>query len=78
VKITLPPPEQKLLCHNIYLVFDEDFENMHYVTVELDSVAKKKRVSFIGEWDIDHNHYNYGQAPNGVSEQERMIEKLFC
>jgi hypothetical protein len=78
IKITLPQPEKQLLCSQIYLVFDATFDEMHYVTIELDSMTRKRRVYFLGEWDAEQHHYNYGQAPNGVIEQEKMIEKIFC
>lgn len=76
LKLIFPNPEEKLLCSSVYLVFDKEFADKRYFTVERDCIKGRKRIYFLCEWDSDHTHYNYGRVPNGMIEQEKMVERL--
>lgn len=36
IKALLPSPEETPLCFEVYFMFDEELNKMHYFTVELD------------------------------------------
>ena len=75
-KISLPEPEDTILCSHIYLVLSEDFTYKRYFTIELLEIKRKRKYYCLCEWTSD-SHENYGEISNNSEERENMIVKLF-
>lgn len=77
IKAIFPTPEETPLCSKVYFMFDEEFNNIQYFTVERDQVKGKKQVYHLCGWDEEHNHLNYGQAPNGIKALDNTVVKYY-
>lgn len=77
IKVMLPSPEETPLCSKVYFLFDEELNNLHYFTVECDQEKGRKQGYFLCGWDEEHNHLNFGQAPNGTKELDDTVIKYY-
>lgn len=77
IKATFPLPEDTPLCSKVYFMFDECFDNLKYYTIERNQIKGKKRIYYLCGWDEEHNHLNYGQAPNGTKELDDTVIKYY-
>jgi len=78
IRISLPEPEEPLLCSYIYLVFPiEDFSGKRYFTVELVEEERKKKTYCLCEWEEDGFHRNHGYVLNDIERIEDKVMQLF-
>lgn len=78
IRISLPEPEEAVLCSYIYLMFPiEDFSLKRYFTVELVEKKKKKKTYCLCEWEEDGFHRNHGYLPNDIERIEGKIIQVF-
>lgn len=77
IKATFPSPEETPLCSKAYFMFDEEFNNIRYFTVECATEKGKKQKYYLCAWDEERSHLNYGQAPNGVQELDDTVIKYY-
>lgn len=77
IRISLPDPEEPLLCSYIYLLFPiEDFWGKRYFSVELvERKGRRKKYCLCERGDGFRD--NYGYISNNVEEIENTLMELF-
>lgn len=78
LKITLPEPEEPILCSDIYLVYSvDDLSTKRYFTVELLERKWLKKSYCLCEREKNGFHCNHGIIPNNTKKREEKIIHLF-
>lgn len=78
IRISLPEPEDVMLCYAIYLLFSmEDFSKKRYFTIELLERKWLRKSYCLCERKEDGFHCNYGIVSNNVKKREEKIINLF-
>ncbi|MCW6659011.1 hypothetical protein NHG25_00770 [Aerococcaceae bacterium NML191292] len=72
VRIRMPQPEYVPHCHRVYLLFNADFTQKAYFTIELGLDG-----DFICGWNEEGCHFNYGNAPQDLAEELAQITQYF-
>lgn len=72
--IEMPEPEVEPLCHQVYLVFSDDYQSKRYFTVERGSSLQER---FLCSWDQNQSHGNYGETYEDISRTEKKIAEIF-
>ena len=78
IRISLPEPEEPMLCSAIYLLFPiEDFSKKRYFTIELLERKWLTKSYCLCERKEDGFHCNHGIISNNVKKREEKIINLF-
>ncbi len=77
VKAMFPEPEKASLCSKAYFVFDETFKKIKYFTIEKSFAKGNKSIFYLCTWNENLQHINYGQVPNGIEEQDRVVAETY-
>lgn len=77
VKVIYPEPEQAPLCYCSYLLFDGEFENMGFYTLEKSLPIAGNEDPYVCGWSEDETHSNYGPHKFEEGEDVFFVLKLF-
>lgn len=76
VFVIMPEPEGEPECSRVFICFDENFKNAHYVTLE----TREEGGAILGEWAPDENgqlaHREYGPAPEDSGEMYEKVKEI--
>lgn len=77
-EITMPKAKEPLDCSYIYMLFDMNFKEPMYFTVEkMHDIKESKAENFLlCGWDKKDNHLNYGFYINNETPKEEIIMKI--
>ena len=78
IRLSLPEPEEPILCSDIYLLFSiEDLSKKRYFTVELLERKWLRKSYCLCERKEDGFHCNYGIIHNNTKKREEKMIHLF-
>ena len=78
IKLSLPEPEEPILCSEICLAFSvDDLLTKRYFTVELLEKKWLRKSYCLCEREEDGFHCNYGIIPNNTKKREEKMIHLF-
>lgn len=72
VRVHLPQPEVVPHCYRIYLLFDAEFTQQAYFTIEYGAGGK-----YLCRWHEEGQHLNYGIIPDDLAEELAQVLKHF-
>lgn len=78
IRLSLPEPEEPILCSDIYLAFSVDnFSKKRYFIVELLERKWLRKTYCLCEREENGFRCNYGIIPNSIKKREDIIIHLF-
>jgi len=75
--IEMPEPERKLLCHQVYLAYSNDYRCKKYFTVEKSASAE---TSFLCSWNPEGERWSHdihGEGSRKISDNAKTIAGIF-